>query len=72
MKEQIYRVPFAYEKYGRIEVTAISKREAVKKAEAKLDEMSVQELEKLSSYLDDSAEIDYDGIIKDKDGNILP
>ena len=64
-------VPFAYEKYGRIEVDADSKEKALKKAEELLDRMSVSDMEALSDYLQGSQEIDDEGIVLDENGNIL-
>ena len=51
-------VPFAYEKYGRIEVDADSKEKALKKAEELLDCMSVSDMEASSDYFQDREEID--------------
>lgn len=51
-------VPFAYEKYGRIEVDADSKEKALKKAEELLDRMSVSDMEASSDYFQDREEID--------------
>ena len=64
-------MPFAYEKYGRIEVDADSKEKALKKAEELLDRMSVSDMEALSDYLQGSQEIDDEGIVLDENGNIL-
>ena len=64
-------VPFAYEKYGRIEVDADSKEKALKRAEELLDRMSVSDMEALSDYLQGSQEIDDEGIVLDENGNIL-
>ncbi|MBO5551450.1 MAG: hypothetical protein J5966_05775 [Lachnospiraceae bacterium] len=66
---KIYNIPFAYEKYGRIEVTADSVEEAVSIAEEMLSRMSVSEMEELAEYLADSEEIDHEGVITDASGN---
>ena len=58
-----YDIPFAYEMYGRISVKAESKEEAIKLAEEKLNEMSVQDMADNASYLEDSEEIDEEGVI---------
>ena len=64
-------VPFAYEKYGRIEVDADSKEKALKKAEELLDCMSVSDMEALSDYLQGRQQLDDEGIVLDENGNIL-
>lgn len=67
----IYQVPFAYERYGRLEVEApenASKEELIELAEQKLQIMSLVVMEELTTYLPDSEEIDYDGIIRDENG----
>lgn len=63
MKKMHYKVPFAYERYGYIDVEADSEEEAAEKAEEKLEELSLAEMESLSDYLPDSEEIDADGIL---------
>lgn len=67
----IYQVPFAYERYGHIKVLAASVSEAKKKARAALGGMGLAEMEQYSSYLQDSAEIDGDGLVLDEFSNIL-
>ena len=64
-------VPFCYEKMGRIEVEANSVREAQGKAQDILDEMSWKDCGRLAECVDDSAQIDYDGIILDENQNIV-
>lgn len=64
-------VPFCYEKMGRIEVEANSVREAQEKAQDILDEMSWKDCGRLAECVDDSAQIDYDGIILDENQNIV-
>lgn len=64
-------VPFYYEKMGRIEVEADSVREAQEKAQNVLDEMSWKDCGRLAECVDDSAQIDYDGIILDGNQNIV-
>ena len=66
-----YGIPFAYEMYGRIYVEANSKEEAFEKAQEKLDNMTVKEMEENSEYLSDSEEIDEEGEIIDENGNII-
>jgi hypothetical protein len=64
-------VPFTYEKAGRIEVEADTIREAQRKANDILDEMSWKDCGRLAECVDDSAQIDYDGIILDESNNII-
>ena len=64
-------VPFYYEKMGRIEVEANSVKEAQEKAQDILDEMSWKDCGRLADCVDDSAQIDYDGIILDENYNIV-
>lgn len=64
-------VPFSYEKMGRIEVEANSIREAQEKAQDILDKMSWNDCGRLAKCVDDSAQIDYDGIIFDENQNIV-
>ena len=65
-----YDVPFAYEMYGRITVTASSKEEAIKLANDKLSAMTTQEMADNADYLADSEEIDDEGVIYE-DGKII-
>lgn len=67
----IYQVPFAYERYGRIEVEANDPSEALTVAAEKLRNMSAQEMDACSSYLEDSEEIDEEGMILDANGNVI-
>ena len=64
-------VPFVYEKSGRIEVEADTIKEAHHKANDILDEMSWKDCGRLAECVDDSAQIDYDGIVLDKNNNII-
>lgn len=64
-------VPFCYEKMGRIEVEADSVREAQEKARNILDGMSWKDCGRLAECVDDSAQIDYDGIILNENQNIV-
>lgn len=64
-------VPFAYQKYGRIEVEANSREEAIHKAEKVLEDMNVSDMEALGDYLQDSEDIDKDGLVLDENGNII-
>ncbi len=58
-----YSIPFAFEKYGRIEVEAENLDEAYEKAEKELVDLSAIDMDQLSSYLEDSLEIDKDGLV---------
>ena len=64
-------VPFCYAKSGRIEVEANSIKEAQEKAQNILDEMSWKDCGRLAECVDDSAQIDYDGIILDENQNTV-
>lgn len=64
-------VPFYYEKGGRIAVDADTTDEARKKAQDILDEMSWRDCGRLAECVDDSAQIDYDGVIFDENQNII-
>ena len=66
-----YQIPFAYEHYGRISVEATSLVDAYSMAEDKLAEMTVEDMDAVSEYLDNSEEIDMEGIALDEDGNII-
>lgn len=64
-------VPFVYEKSGRIEVEAGTIKEAQRKANDILDEMSWKDCGRLAECVDDSAQIDYDGIVLDESNNVV-
>ena len=64
-------VPFYYEKRGRIEVEASNIEEAQEKAQAILDEMSWKDCERLAECVEDSAVIDYDGLIYGENHNVV-
>ena len=69
-----YFVPFAFQMYGRIRVNkadAANVSEAKEKAEEVLEKMGVANMMALADYLQDSEEIDYDGIVIDEDGNTV-
>lgn len=66
-----YRIPYAFEMYGRIEVEADSLSEAYKKADDELVNMPVVDLVANADYLEDSLEVDEEGIILDDDENIV-
>ena len=66
-----YKIPFAYERYGRIPVEAECLADAYALAEDKLEEMDSFEMHELSTYLEDSAEIDTEGLVTDEYGNII-
>lgn len=69
--KHLYRVPFAYERYGRITVEAESREEAINLAAKELEGMTVSEMEGASDYLENSEEIDEEGNILDGDGNVV-
>lgn len=50
---------------------AASPKEAVKAAEKKLDEMSWKDCCALAEGIDDSAMIDYEGIVYDENGSVV-
>lgn len=64
-------VPFSYEKSGRIEVEADSVKEAQEKAQNILDKMSWKDCGQLAECVDDSAQIDYDGIVLDETMHVI-
>lgn len=64
-------VPFYYEKSGRIAVDADTTDEAREKAQDILDKMSWKDCGRLAECIDDSAQIDYDGVIFDENQNII-
>lgn len=67
-----YRVPFAYQRYGRIDIESdkpLSREEMIQKAAEKLEKMSVKDMDYLADYLENSEEIDEEGIIFDDTGN---
>lgn len=67
-------VPFAYQQYGRIPVKmemGDTSDILFQKAEEILENLSEETLNVFSSYLADSEQIDYDGIILDNAGNAL-
>ena len=66
-----YYIPFAYERYGNICVEADNPKEAIDKAKAELSVISEIDLNRMSNYLEDSLEVDEDGIIRDEHGNII-
>ncbi len=69
---KLFKIPFAYERYGKISVEADSKEEAIAKAEKILEEMTVSDMDTISEYLPDSEELDLEGNITEeeiKDGN---
>lgn len=69
-----YYVPFAFQMYGRIRVDkadATNVSEAMEKAEEVLEKMGVADMVALADYLEDSEEIDYDGVVIDEDGNTV-
>lgn len=67
----IYRIPYAFEMYGRVEVEANSLDEAYEKADDELINMSITDLIANADYLEDSLEVDGEGIVLDENGNIV-
>lgn len=66
MKGNGWKIGFAYERYGYITVgpdEAETEEEAVEVAQEKLDEMSLADMEALADYLQDSEEIDEEGVL---------
>ena len=69
---KVIQVPFAYQMYGRISVRGASTmEEAAKMAEEKLKNMNFNEMASISEYLQDSEEIDTDGVFLDENGNVI-
>lgn len=70
-------VPFYYEKKGRIEVDIdslddVSIQKAIQKVKNIFDQMSVQECEKLSEYVDSSDQLEIECLtIYDDEDNII-
>ena len=62
MKGKEYEIPFGYQKYGRIPVEADSLEEAFAKAEARLEGMTLEEMEGCAEFLPCSEEIDREGV----------
>ena len=62
-----YLVPVVYSMYGRIEIDAESAEDAIMIAENSIDELP---LPQDADYLEDSFEIDSEGIVLDENGNI--
>lgn len=69
--DDVYMVPFAYERMGRIPVKAENPNEAWNAAETKLAAMTVEEMDHYADYLPDSEEIDREGLMKKSDGNFV-
>ena len=67
----IYRIPYAFEMYGRVEVEANSLDEAYKKADDELINMSTTDLIINANYLEDSLEVDEEGLVLDENGNVI-
>lgn len=62
-----YLVPVVYSMYGRVEIEADSPDEAIRKAEERKSELPLPDQ---AFYLEDSYEVDTEGIVMDEDGNI--
>ena len=67
----IYSIPYAFEMYGRVEVEADSLDKAYKKAADELVNMSITDLVANADYLEDSLELDEEGLVLDENGNIV-
>ena len=67
----IYGIPYAFEMYGRVEVEADSLDKAYKKAADELVNMSITDLVANADYLEDSLELDEEGLVLDENGNIV-
>lgn len=67
----IYRIAYAFEMYGRIEVEAESLTEAYSKADDELVNMSTVDLIENAEYLEGSLEVDEEGLVLDENGNIV-
>lgn len=64
-QKKAYKVPVAYERYGYIIIEgAGSEEEAISMAQAKLEKMTVEELDQVTDYLPDSEEIDEEGVME--------
>lgn len=59
----IYRIPYTFQMFGRIEVEAENLTEAYHKADNELTDMSTSDLLIGSNYIDGSLEIYDDGIL---------
>ena len=68
---KIYKVPFAYEMYGYIQVAVKDVKELRGAAQEMLDDMSVAEMEKHSTYPPDSEELDMEGLVLDMEGRTV-
>ena len=66
-RQTTYLVPVTWSMYGRVEVQASSPEEAFQIALEKENDFDLPD----GYYLEDSFEIDTDGILMDEDGNIL-
>ena len=67
-KMKVYGVPFAYQKYGRVEVIAkegATKEELLALAEKELVYMTTADMDAITDYLEDSLGIDEEGEILD-------
>lgn len=67
MSEKTFLVPVVYQMYGRVEVKAEDPEEAIRIAENSISELP---LPAEASYLEDSYEVDSDGIVLTEDGEI--
>jgi hypothetical protein len=65
-----FNIPFGFQMYGRISVEAETLKEAYKRAEEKLGNMTTSDMLDNASYLENSENIDEDGIVY-KDGVLL-
>lgn len=59
-----YKVGISYEKYGYLRVDGVeNEEEAAEKAREWLENASVADIDKITGYLEDSEEVDTDGIL---------
>lgn len=59
-----WKVAIAYERYGYLQIEADSKEDAIRMMEARLKEMSKEDLEDATSYLEGSEEVDPEGVFE--------
>ncbi len=60
---KVFSVPFVYSMYGRVDVTAENEAESIEKAKEELDGYNTTDLHVISNYLEDSLEVDEEGLI---------
>lgn len=67
----LYKIPYGFEMYGRLAIEADSLKEAYEKAENKLEDMTFDDILAQADYLNDSINVDYDGVVFTENGNII-